>query len=68
MLNPTIELERLLSSQIYGALHGDIVKSILDMSSVDQSSSYWKNVMEGHSFKVEKRLMKHLNSFMIKKL
>jgi len=61
MLNPTIELERLLSSQIYGALHGDIVKSILDMSSVDQSSSYWKNVMEGHSFKVEKRLMSHLH-------
>lgn len=61
MLDPKIELEQLLSTQIYEALHGDIVKSILSQSSVEQGGSYWKNVMEGHSFKVEKRLMSHLH-------
>ena len=60
MLNPHIELEKMLSSQIYDALHGRIVEGILAQSSMDQGSDYWKNVMEGHSFKVEKRLMSHL--------
>ena len=61
MLNPHIELEKMLSSQIYDALHGRIVEGILAQSSMDQGSDYWKNVMEGHSFKVEKRLMSHLH-------
>lgn len=60
MLNPQIELEKMLSSQIHDALHGGIVRNILEMSSADQGSDYWKNAMEGHSFKVEKRLMSHL--------
>ena len=29
-------------------------------ASAEQGSDYWKNAMEGHSFKVEKRLMGHL--------
>lgn len=60
MLNPQIELEKMLSTQIHDALHGGIIRKILDQSSVDQGSDYWKNTMEGHSFKVEKRLMSHL--------
>lgn len=61
MLDPQIELEKMLSSQIYDALHGKIVESILAQSSVDQGGDYWKNVMEGHSFKVERRLMSHIH-------
>ena len=61
MLNPKIELEKMLSSQIHDALHGGIIRKILDQSSIDQGSDYWKNTMEGHSFKVEKRLMGHLH-------
>ena len=60
MLNPQIKLEKMLSTQIHDALHGGIIRKILDQSSVDQGGDYWKNTMEGHSFKVEKRLMSHL--------
>ena len=61
MLNPQIELEKMLSNQIYNALHGDIISNILELSSAEKGSDYWKNAMEGHSFKVEKRLMGHLH-------
>lgn len=60
MLNPQINLEKQLSSQIYDALQGRIIESVLGQSSLNQGGDYWKNVMEGHSFKVEKRLMSHI--------
>ena len=60
MLNPAIELEQMLSKQIYEALHGDLVEKILSQSSYSQGSSSIRSAMEGHSFKVEKRLMSHL--------
>ena len=59
MLNPKIELEQRLSEQIYAALHGDLVEKIISLSSFDQSSDGLRSAMEGHSFKVEKRLMSH---------
>jgi hypothetical protein len=60
LLNPAIELEQNLSSQIYNALHGDLVNKIISMSSYDQSGDRLRSNMEGHCFKVEKRLMGHL--------
>lgn len=60
MLDPTIELEQFLSSQIYNALHGELVNKIISMSSYDQSEDKIRSAMEGHCFKVEKRLMGHL--------
>lgn len=60
MLDPTIELEQFLSSQIYNALHGELVNKIISMSSYDQSEDKIRSTMEGHCFKVEKRLMGHL--------
>lgn len=59
-MNPVIELEQYLSSQIYSALHGDIVNKIICMSSYNQSGDRIRSAMEGHCFKVEKRLMGHL--------
>ena len=59
-LNPEIELEQILSSQIYNALHGDIVNKIISLSSYNSSGDNVRSAMEGHSFKVEKRLMDHL--------
>lgn len=59
-MNPVIELEQYLSSQIYSALHGDIVNKIICMSSYNQSGDRIRSAMEGHCFKVEKRLMEHL--------
>lgn len=60
MLNPAIELEKHLSQQIYAALHGELVEKILSQSSYDQGGESLRSAMEGHSFKVEKRLMGHL--------
>lgn len=60
MLNPAIELEQQLSQQIYAALHGELVGKILSQSSYNQGGESLRSAMEGHSFKVEKRLMGHL--------
>ena len=60
MLNPAIELEKHLSQQIYAALHGELVEKILSQSSYNQGGESLRSAMEGHSFKVEKRLMGHL--------
>lgn len=60
MLNPKIELEQYLTQQIYDALHGQLVEKIISLSSYDPSGHGLRSAMEGHSFKVEKRLMSHL--------
>ena len=60
LLNPTIELEQHLTAQIHNALHGDLVKRIISLSSYDQSGDKIRSAMEGHCFKVEQRLMAHL--------
>ena len=60
MLNPTIELEQFLSSQIHDALHRELVNKIISMSSYSQSGDKIRSAMEGHCFKVERRLMEHL--------
>ena len=60
LLNPAIELEQVLSAQIYNALHGELVNKIISLSSYDQSGDKIRSTMEGHCFKVEKRLMSDL--------
>ena len=64
MLNPAIELEQQLSQQIYAALHGELVGKILSQSSYNQGGESLRSAMEGHSFKVEKRLMGHLDDLL----
>lgn len=64
MLNPKIELNQHLTEQIYAALHGQLVEKIISLSSYDQSSHGLRSAMEGHSFKVEKRLMSHLHDLL----
>lgn len=64
MLNPKIELEQHLTEQIYAALHGVLVEKIISLSSFDQSGHGLRSAMEGHSFKVEKRLMSHLHDLL----
>ena len=64
MLNPKIELEQHLTEQIYAALHGELVEKIISLSSFDQSGHGLRSAMEGHSFKVEKRLMSHLHDLL----
>lgn len=60
MLNPIIELEQMLKSQIYDALHGELVEKVLSLSSCGGMGDVPRAEMEGHSFKVERRLMSHV--------
>lgn len=60
MLKPKIELQEKLSRQIYDALQGNVVEEIIKEAMPSDSGDYWRNAMEGHSFKVEKRLLPKL--------
>ncbi len=60
MLKPKIELQETLSKQIYNALQGEVVEEILKEAKTSDADNYWKNTMEGQSFKVERRLLQRL--------
>lgn len=55
--DPTIELEKQLSSQIYTALQGQVVEEVLRMTRISSSDAYWRSNMEGHCLKVQKDLL-----------
>ena len=56
-LNPTIELEKQLSSQIYTALQGSVVEEVLRTTKINSSDAYWRSNMEGHCLKVQQDLL-----------
>ena len=60
-INPTIKLQQTLSKQIYDTLQGTMLERILEEARTSDSDNYWRNSMEGHSFKVEKSLLPHLH-------
>lgn len=60
-INPTIKLQQTLSKQIYDTLQGAVLERILEEARTSDSDNYWRNSMEGHSFKVEKSLLPHLH-------
>lgn len=51
-----LPLEDLLRDQIYNALQGDVVEQILKLAKVRKSENYWRNILEGHSFKVDEKI------------
>ena len=57
-LNPQIGLEQELNRQIYEALQGSVVEEVLRQVRTDASDSYWRSTLEGHSFKVERSLLR----------
>ncbi len=57
ILNPSIELEKQLNSQIYTALQGEIVEEVLRKTIISSRDAYWRSNMEGHSLKVQKELL-----------
>lgn len=59
-LNPTIPLERTLSEQIYNSLQGNVVEEVLKLAKANSGPNYWKNTLEGHSFKVDEKLLGRL--------
>lgn len=55
-----IELEKHVRNQIFEAIQGPVVEKLIKQTSSSESDIYWRSTMEGHSFKVEKKMMKHL--------
>ena len=41
-----------LGQQIYNALQGKIVETLIKKANIIQNSNYYKNLLDGHSFKV----------------
>lgn len=56
-LKPSIPLERELAKQIYNALQGDVVETILKSARDTSYDDYWRSRMEGHCMKVEKDIL-----------
>lgn len=55
--NPTLPLERELGKQIYQALQGPVVKTILQTAKDGSGDDYWRSRMEGHCMKVDKEIL-----------
>lgn len=58
--NPTLPLERELGKQIYQALQGPVVETILKSAMDGSGDDYWRSRMEGHCMKVEKDILPDL--------
>ena len=56
-LNPTIPLEQELGKQIYQALQGPVVETILKSAKEGTGDDYWRSRMEGHCMKVDKDIL-----------
>lgn len=55
--NPTLPLERELGKQIYQALQGPVVETILKTAKDGSGDDYWRSRMEGHCMKVDKEIL-----------
>ena len=51
-INPTIDLEKQIGTQIYEALQGSVVEEVLRKTKISNNDAYWRSSMEGHSLKV----------------
>jgi hypothetical protein len=47
-----IELELKLENELFHLLEGDMVESVLKEASLGPEENIWKNILQGHSFKV----------------
>ena len=54
---PTLPLERELGKQIYQALQGPVVETILKSAKDGSGDDYWRSRMEGHCMKVDKEIL-----------
>lgn len=57
MFTPTLPLERELGKQIYQALQGPVVETILKTTQDGSGDDYWRSQMEGHCMKVDKEIL-----------
>jgi len=54
---PAIPLEREIGEQIYRALQGSVVETILKTAIEGTGDDYWRSRMEGHCMKADKELL-----------
>jgi hypothetical protein len=47
-----LKLEVQLEDELYDLLEGETVESILNEAKIEEEENTWKNILEGHSFKV----------------
>ena len=52
-----IPMEIALREQIYSALQGEVVESIMELAKMQSPTNYYRSILEGHSFKVEKQTL-----------
>ncbi len=52
-----IPMETALREQIYSALQGEVVESIMELAKMQSPTNYYRSILEGHSFKVEKQTL-----------
>lgn len=57
VFTPTLPLERELGKQIYQALQGSVVETILKTAKDGSGDDYWRSRMEGHCMKVDKEIL-----------
>jgi len=51
-----IPLEEALRNQIHNALQGDVITSIIKEAKFTRTDNYWRQILEGHSFKIEENI------------
>ena len=56
-----LEMEEYLKTQIFEALQGDIIKSILHEAKYQPTNNYLRNMLEGNSFKVDANISPKLH-------
>lgn len=61
-LSPSIKLEKDLFEQIYKSMQGDVIKEIIKATRIPSKQNYWKDSLEGHSIKVDEKLLKRFNN------
>lgn len=64
-INMSIPMEEMLRQQIYDALQGKVVESILAQAKFNNDDNYWRNMLEGHSFKVDEKILSKLHNLFI---
>lgn len=57
-----LEMEAYLKDQIYEALQGDVIQSILHEAKYNPTNNYLRNMLEGNSFKVDSSISPKLYS------
>ncbi|MCQ2224760.1 MAG: M48 family metallopeptidase [Paludibacteraceae bacterium] len=60
-LKTSIQLEKDLFDQIYKSMQGDVIQEVIKATRIPSKQNYWKDSLEGHSIKVDEKLLKRFN-------